>query len=168
MRNRKTTVRWFGKSYNALWNRQYQEGIIDGYKMKRIIEWNLIIGKTILFFLNPSNILKRNNEHFKFWSFSLRFFVVYDKIFYTKSQIPTEKAEQHHVSWLYSYKYKLHVSQIFIEYDINLWAYNTFKFNGVVNGVLFSTVFARIWTWFWKSDFLRKLQCECFGFKFKI
>lgn len=83
-------------------------------------------------------------------------FVVYDKIFYTKSHIPTEKAEQRHVSWLYSYKYKLHVSQIFIEYDINLWAYNTFKFNGVVNGVLFSTVFARIWTWFWKSDFFKK------------
>lgn len=87
-------------------------------------------------------------------------FVVYDKTFYTKSHIPTEKAEQHNVSWLYSYKYKLYVSQIFIEYDINLWAYNTFKFNGVVNGVLFSTVFARIWTWFRKSDFLGKLKLE--------
>lgn len=138
--------------------------------MKRIIEWNLIIGKTILFFLNPSNILKRNNEHFKFWSFSLRFFVldicclwqdILHKVTYSNWKGRT-------ASWLYSYKYKLHVSQIFIEYDINLWAYNTFKFNGVVNGVLFSTVFARIWTWFWKSDFLRKLQCECFGFKFKI
>lgn len=137
--------------------------------MKRIIEWNLIIGKTILFFLNPSNILKRNNEHFKFWSFSLRFFVldicclwqdILHKVTYSNWKGRTAS--------YFSYKYKLHVSQIFIEYDINLWAYNTFKFNGVVNGVLFSTVFARIWTWFWKSDFLRKLQCECFGFKFKI